>query len=53
MKNKIPAAGVPAKLVREYKGKKIGFCCPPCGPKWDKLSEEKKDAFIATLGGGR
>jgi len=53
MNNKLsnPAA-VPAKLVREYKGKKIGFCCPPCGPKWDKLSDEKKDEFIATLGGG-
>ena len=26
----------------EWNGKLIGFCCPECVPKWEKLSDEEK-----------
>ena len=53
MGNKLPAAGVPTAQSRKYKGKTIGFCCPPCAPKWDKLPAAEKDAFVAKLTGGQ
>ena len=53
MGNKLPAAGVPTAQSRKYKGKTIGFCCPPCAPKWDNLSDAKKDAFVAKITGGQ
>jgi hypothetical protein len=40
-------AAVSDTQVREYKGQKVGFCCPPCMPKWDALSEEEKAAKLA------
>jgi len=46
MNNKLPAAGAAADLVREYKGKKIGFCCAGCPEKWDALSAKDKDAKL-------
>jgi hypothetical protein len=42
MGNKIDPGNVPDDLTREWKGKKIGFCCAACPPKWDKLSDEEK-----------
>ena len=49
MGTKIDPAKVPAKLVREYKGKKVGFCCAMCLPKWDKLTDEKRDELIVKM----
>ena len=49
MGNTLPAAGVPADQTRKYKGKTIGFCCAPCGPKWDELSDAAKDAHLAKM----
>jgi hypothetical protein len=34
---------VPEKNVREYKGKKLGFCCGDCPAAWDKLSDSEKE----------
>ncbi|MCE5327808.1 MAG: hypothetical protein LLG01_15485 [Planctomycetaceae bacterium] len=34
---------VPASLVRDYKGKKVAFCCGGCPGQWDKLSDVQKD----------
>lgn len=28
--------------VREYRGRKIGFCCEDCPPQWDALTEAQK-----------
>ncbi|NRA96078.1 MAG: hypothetical protein HRU14_07700 [Planctomycetes bacterium] len=28
-------------------GKKVGFCCPGCLPKWNALSDEEKAAKLA------
>ena len=41
---------VPANLTREFKGKKVGFCCGSCLTAWDKLSDEEKDAKVAEMG---
>jgi hypothetical protein len=35
--------------VREFKGQKIGFCCAPCIPKWEALSDEDKAAKLAAV----
>ncbi len=43
-------AKVSADLTREFKGKKIGFCCGKCPAKWDDLSDEEKDAKLAEMG---
>jgi len=31
----------------EWNGKLIGFCCPGCEPKWEKLSDEEKSEKLA------
>ena len=46
MGTKIDPAEVPEKLTREFKDKKVGFCCPGCPAKWDRLSEEEKEKKI-------
>ena len=47
MGNKIDPANVPASLIVEYKGQKIGFCCPMCPPAWNKLGDADKDKKLA------
>jgi hypothetical protein len=42
----IDPAKVPDTQVRDYNGKKVGFCCPACPPEWDKLSAAEKDAKL-------
>lgn len=34
---------VPENNTREYKGKKIGFCCSDCPAAWDRLSDSEKE----------
>lgn len=38
--------------VAEYKGEKVGFCCPGCKAGWEEMSEADKDAFIAKAKAG-
>jgi len=38
---------VTAKLTREYKGQKVGFCCGGCPEAWDKLTDAQKEAKLA------
>jgi len=45
----VKPAGVSAELVREFDGKKIGFCCAGCLPDWDKLSDDGKKAALAKV----
>jgi len=33
-------------LVRQVNGEKVGFCCDTCTAKFDKMSEEKKQAVL-------
>ena len=46
MGTKLDVDRVPADLTREFKGQKIGFCCPSCPPAWDKLSDADKEAKL-------
>lgn len=39
---KIDMKDVPEDQMRVYHGMKVGFCCPACPPKWDKMSDEEK-----------
>jgi hypothetical protein len=34
-------------LVREWNGKKVGFCCPPCLEEWDELTDAEKTEKLA------
>lgn len=45
----IDPAKVPENLTRMYNGKKVGFCCPMCPAKWDKLSDQEKQAKLAKV----
>ncbi|MBT3199316.1 MAG: hypothetical protein HN350_05320 [Phycisphaerales bacterium] len=54
--NKCPLMGslfnnakVAPDLVREFEGKKIGFCCAGCPEKWDKLSDADKVEKLASV----
>jgi len=38
-------------LVREWNGKKVGFCCPPCLEEWDELTDAEKTEKLATPSG--
>lgn len=37
----------PSMASAEWKGQKIGFCCPGCTGKWAKWSPAQKDAAVA------
>ncbi len=47
MGGKIDPAKVTPSVTREWRGKKVAFCCPPCTGKWEKLTEEQKQAALA------
>ena len=47
MGNKFDSAKVAPELVRDFGGKKVGFCCAMCLPNWDKLSDVEKTAKLA------
>lgn len=48
MGGKIDPSKVSDSLVREYKGKRIAFCCGGCPAQWDRLSDAQKDAKLRT-----
>ena len=49
MGGEIDQANIKADLVVDFDGKKVGFCCPMCGPKWAKLSDDEKKAALAKV----
>lgn len=49
MGSKIDPAKVPAALTREFKGRKVGFCCGGCPVAWDKLTDAEKQAKLDAL----
>ena len=49
MNSPIVPGKVTKKLIREYKGQKIAFCCAGCPSAWDKLTDAKKDAKLAGM----
>lgn len=46
MGTKIDPNKVPANLIREFKGQKVGFCCGGCPAAWDKLTDAEKEAKL-------
>ena len=46
---KCPIMGhaVKGTITTAWHGKTIGFCCPPCVPKWEALSEPQKAKKLA------
>ncbi|MFN9721383.1 MAG: hypothetical protein ACK58L_22015 [Planctomycetota bacterium] len=47
MGNEINEAEVTDDLVRDWKGGKVAFCCPPCLEDWDEMSEEDRARAVA------
>ena len=43
----IDPGAVPSDLIREYKGKKVAFCCEGCPDAWDALDDADKQAKLA------
>lgn len=39
---------VDPEVVHEYKGQRVGFCCPGCIRQWNKMTEAEKDQALAT-----
>lgn len=42
MGNEIVPNEVEASLVKDFNGKKVAFCCPPCLEEWDELTDAEK-----------
>ena len=42
MGNQIDPKEVDASLVKDFNGKKVAFCCPPCLEEWDELTDAEK-----------
>lgn len=42
MGNEIEPKEVEASLVKDFNGKKVAFCCPPCLEEWDELTDAEK-----------
>ena len=40
---------VAAKLVVQFEGKKVGFCCSNCVEAWAKLTDEEKKAKLSAV----
>ncbi len=52
--NRCPIMGSPinpekvaANLIRDYKGRKVAFCCAGCPSMWDKLTDAQKQPKLA------
>lgn len=45
--NVINPEKVTDKLVTDFKGEKVAFCCAACPAKWDALSDEEKATKLA------
>jgi hypothetical protein len=47
MGHDIDAADIDPSLLKDWNGKKVAFCCPPCLEEWDELTEAEKAEKIA------
>ncbi len=53
MGNAVEARDLDPSLVKEWNGKKVGFCCPPCLEEWDELTDSEKAAKLDSPGKGQ
>ena len=49
MGNEFDPTAVPDNLIREFDGRKVGFCCAGCPEAWDKLPREAKAAKLQAV----
>jgi hypothetical protein len=43
----IPGNMAKENCVVEWRGQKVGLCCPGCAPNWAKMTDAEKDAALA------
>ncbi|MCB9851661.1 MAG: hypothetical protein H6819_01090 [Phycisphaerales bacterium] len=49
----ISGRAIDGKTFIEYKGRRVGFCCPACDDKFLAWDDQKKDEFIAAQAVGK
>jgi len=49
MGSSIDIRKIDKSLIRDYKGRKIAFCCAGCPSAWDKLTDEQKQKNVPGL----
>jgi len=47
MGNPVKAADLAPELIREWNGKKVGFCCPPCLEDWAEMTDAQRADKLA------
>ncbi|MFM8474271.1 MAG: hypothetical protein ACKOEO_00545 [Planctomycetaceae bacterium] len=47
MGNPVKAEETPPELIREWNGKKVGFCCPPCLEDWAEMTDAERAEKLA------
>lgn len=52
MGHEVETENLDPALVKEWNGKKVGFCCPPCLEEWDELTDAEKAEKIANPSAG-
>lgn len=49
MGSKVNPDKISSKLIREFEGQKVGFCCGGCPAAWDKLSDAARDEKLRAV----
>lgn len=52
MGSEVKADELTPELTRDFNGKKVGFCCPPCLEEWDEMTDAEKTAKLEKPGDG-
>jgi hypothetical protein len=47
MGNPVNAADLAPELIKEWNGKKVGFCCPPCLEDWAEMTDAQRAEKLA------
>ena len=47
MGNPVDKAETDPTMMKDWNGKKVAFCCPPCLEEWNELSDAEKAEKIA------
>ncbi|MEY3175130.1 MAG: hypothetical protein RLZZ436_3044 [Planctomycetota bacterium] len=47
MGNPVNASEIAPELIREWNGKKVGFCCPPCLEDWAEMTDAERAEKLA------
>ncbi|MFM7059303.1 MAG: hypothetical protein ACKO2P_20505 [Planctomycetota bacterium] len=47
MGNPVKPDATPPELIREWNGRKVGFCCPPCLDDWAEMTDAERADKLA------